>query len=85
MNVHKNARLTPQGRLLMVRRVEQGWKMADAAWQPACPSVVPMNGSSDIGRAARSPFMIEARRPRDTATRRRTRAMPRSSDCAGNA
>ena len=31
MNVHKNARLTPQGRLLMVRRVEQGWKMADAA------------------------------------------------------
>jgi transposase InsO family protein len=31
MNVHKNARLTPQGRLLMVRRIEQGWKVADAA------------------------------------------------------
>jgi leucine-zipper of insertion element IS481 len=26
MNVHKNARLTPQGRLLLVRRVtEEGW------------------------------------------------------------
>jgi len=32
MNVHKNARLTPQGRLLMVRRIEeQGWAVAAAA------------------------------------------------------
>jgi len=32
MNVHKNARLTPQGRLLMVRRVlEGGWTVAAAA------------------------------------------------------
>ena len=32
MNMHKNARLTPRGRLLMVRRVEeQGWRVADAA------------------------------------------------------
>jgi hypothetical protein len=32
MNVHKNARLTPQGRLLMVCRIEkEGWKVADAA------------------------------------------------------
>ena len=32
MDVHKNARLTPQGRLLMVRRIEeQGWKVAEAA------------------------------------------------------
>jgi transposase InsO family protein len=32
MNVHKNARLTPQGRLLMVRRIEdQGWTVAAAA------------------------------------------------------
>ena len=32
MNVHKNARLTPQGRLLLVRRItEEGWKIADAA------------------------------------------------------
>ena len=32
MNIHKNARLTPQGRLLMVRRIEnENWRLADAA------------------------------------------------------
>ncbi len=32
MNVHKNARLTPRGRLLMVQRIEHHrWKVADAA------------------------------------------------------
>jgi len=32
MNVHKNARLTPQGRALLVRRVrEDGWRVLDAA------------------------------------------------------
>ena len=32
MNVHKNARLTPQGRALLVRRVcEEGWHVKDAA------------------------------------------------------
>jgi transposase-like protein len=32
MNIHKNARLTPQGRCLLVRRVEElGWQMAEAA------------------------------------------------------
>ena len=32
MNVHQNARLTPHGRLLMVRRIaEQGWSAAGAA------------------------------------------------------
>jgi transposase InsO family protein len=32
MNVHQNARLTPQGRLLMVRRIEEeGWTVAAAA------------------------------------------------------
>jgi transposase InsO family protein len=32
MNIHKNARLTPQGRLLMVQRIEEeGWRVADAA------------------------------------------------------
>ena len=32
MNVHKNARMTPLGRVLLVRRVvEEGWRMADAA------------------------------------------------------
>ena len=32
MNVHKNARLTPQGRLRMIRRIEtEGWTVAAAA------------------------------------------------------
>ena len=32
MNVHKNARLTPQGRDLLVRRItEEGWRIVDAA------------------------------------------------------
>lgn len=32
MNVHKNARLTPQGRALLVRRVRhEGWRVEDAA------------------------------------------------------
>ena len=32
MNIHKNARLTPQGRLLMVERIEEaGWTVASAA------------------------------------------------------
>ena len=32
MNIHKNARLTPQGRALLVSRVlDEGWRLADAA------------------------------------------------------
>jgi transposase InsO family protein len=31
MNVHKNARLTPSGRVLLVQRIEQGWPVLEAA------------------------------------------------------
>lgn len=31
MNVHKNARLTPSGRVLLVQRIEQGWSVRCAA------------------------------------------------------
>jgi len=31
MNVHKNARLTPAGRVLLVERIDQGWSVARAA------------------------------------------------------
>lgn len=31
MNVHKNARLTPAGRVLLVHRIEQGWAVRRAA------------------------------------------------------
>jgi transposase InsO family protein len=33
MNMHKNARLMPQGRLLLVQRItDQGWTVSSAAW-----------------------------------------------------
>lgn len=31
MNVHKNARLTPAGRVLLVERIERGWPVGEAA------------------------------------------------------
>jgi transposase InsO family protein len=31
MNMHKNARLTPAGRVLLVERIENGWRVAEAA------------------------------------------------------
>ena len=31
MNVHKNARLTPAGRVLMIERIESGWSVGQAA------------------------------------------------------
>lgn len=31
MNVHKNARLTPAGRVLLVERIESGWTVGEAA------------------------------------------------------
>uniref|UniRef100_UPI0012DFC0A0 leucine zipper domain-containing protein n=2 Tax=Zestomonas thermotolerans TaxID=157784 RepID=UPI0012DFC0A0 len=31
MNLHKHARLTPRGRALLVRRIEQGLRVEDAA------------------------------------------------------
>jgi transposase InsO family protein len=31
MNVHKNARLVPRGRVLMIERIEAGWSVASAA------------------------------------------------------
>jgi transposase InsO family protein len=31
MNVHKNARLTPAGRVLLVERIESGWPVGEAA------------------------------------------------------
>ena len=31
MNVHKNARLTPSGRVLLVQRIDQGWSVRRAA------------------------------------------------------
>jgi hypothetical protein len=38
MNMHKNARLTPQGRLLLVQRItEHGWAVGAAAGAAGLP------------------------------------------------
>jgi leucine-zipper of insertion element IS481 len=50
MNLRKNARLTPQGRLLMVCRIEeQGWKVTDAALAAGLLSAAHTTGWGDCG------------------------------------
>jgi hypothetical protein len=66
MNLHKNARLTPQGRLLMVRRIEeQGWKVAERHRRLARLSAAHTTGWGGIGRAASGCCATGARRPPD--------------------
>jgi hypothetical protein len=42
--VHRNARLTPQGRLLLCRRIEAGWPEAHAAEAMGIYGIGPMCG-----------------------------------------
>ena len=86
MNVHKNARLTPAGRLLLMQRIEvHGWEVSDAATRPGSRCGGATAGWHAIGPA------VSRRWP--TAARRRTVAsiglMPngsaRSSACGGSA
>ena len=59
MNVQKNARLPPQGRLLLVRRVDElGWQMAEAPGgrRPSLPGCL-------FGRQPRIPMHGEKARP----------------------
>ena len=72
MNMPKNARLTPQGRLLMVRRIEEhGWKVADAASAAGLSVRRTYHfGWGDIGRAASGCCAAGARRPLDTGVNR---------------
>jgi hypothetical protein len=49
MNRHKNARLTPQGRRLLVQRVpEQGWTAASAAGAASLEKMAPERRESWI-------------------------------------
>lgn len=86
MNIHKNARLTPQGRLLMVRRIENAnWRVADAAAAAGLSQRRAYDGCGGIGGAARSPFVTGARRPHDTVLGVSADATPRLSGCVGTA
>ena len=92
MNVHKNARMTPQGRLLLVRRVrEQGWRVGDAAALPGLSRATARTvaGALSGGRRARpsidrssAPARSPRRLPADV--RRRDRApAPAAPERAG--
>ncbi len=83
MNVHKNARLTWQGRLLMVRRIEkEGWRVAEAAAaaglsrRRAYEWLRRYSAGGEIAPTTNPPP------PPQPATAPRTRATPRSSGCA---
>ncbi len=70
MKVHKNARLTPQGRLLLVLRIEEaGWTVADAAAAAGLSVRRTYHWLGGIGRAASGCCATGARCPRDTALR----------------
>lgn len=51
MNVHKNARLTPSGRALLVDRVLSGWRLQQLARLPGFLCEPAINGWRGIARA----------------------------------
>jgi len=77
MNIHKNARLTAQGRLLLVRRVEElGWRMVEAA--KAAVEPVLRLGRSKLKHRAIEP----ERRPQRRQGRPRLRRLRASFELA---
>ena len=69
MNLHKNARLTPQGRALLVQRVRtDGWRVGDAAAAAGLSNDRRFVGWRGIGRAANLPSRTAVRRPPDART-----------------
>jgi hypothetical protein len=64
MNIHKNARLTRQGRCLLVRRVDElGWQMAEARpTRPVYRSAKAIAGWPDTEAAAPRRWAIAVRR-----------------------
>jgi leucine-zipper of insertion element IS481 len=86
MSLHKNARMTVHGRLLMVWRVrEAGWRVVDAATAGGVSERTAYRWLARHRAAARRRSTTEARRPPDRLARCPWRPSPRSSACAGNA
>ncbi|MBE7520098.1 MAG: hypothetical protein HS107_12750 [Thermoflexaceae bacterium] len=46
---HRNAKLTPAGRLLIVQRLEQGWTQAQVAEAQGCPAPQSRSGCTATG------------------------------------
>ena len=86
MNIHKNARLTPQGRALLVTRVQtEGWQVADPAVAVGVSKEPRFVGWHGIGRAASVPSRTAARRPPDAPIEPTPRPSRQSSGCGANA
>ena len=69
MNVHKNARLTPCGRAVMVGRIERGWSVARAA---EASGVSARTAYRWLGRHRRREGLVD----RSSAPRRSPRSVP---------
>jgi len=86
MNVHKHARMTRHGRLLLVQRIRaQGWRVAEAAAASGV-SVRPVYKWLARHRTGGEPALhAGARRPAGRRAERRPRSSAPSIGCAVNA
>ena len=85
MNVHKNARMTVHGRLLLVVRVcKQGWRVEDAALAGGVSVRTAYKWLARHRAGGVPTSMTAARRPTDRPTGCRPRSWPRSSVCAAS-
>src|SRR6516162_6206109 len=85
MNIHKNARLTPQGRLLLVKRItEAGWSVVQAAQAAGVSCGRAIAGSRVIAPRGRRVWVIAARPRTAASTVRLASGWARSSGCGGS-
>ena len=86
MNIHENARLTPQGRALMVKRIlNEGWRVADAAGAAGVSERTAYNGWGAIAPAARRRCTTASLFRRAARTACRPNGPPGSSGCGVSA
>ena len=85
MNIHKNARLTPQGRLLLVDRItEAGWSVVQAAQAAGISVRQSYVGWRVIALRGRQVWLTAARRRTAASTVFLATAWATSSDCGGS-
>jgi len=86
MNIHKNARLTAQGRHLLVRRVEElGWRMVEAVKAAGISQRQGYRWLARYRSGARRNWVTAARRPSVASIASRRSGSVRSRGCAGSA
>ena len=86
MNMHKNARLMPQGRLLLVQRViEQGWTVGSAACAAGLSQRQAYRWLARYRDGGRAALIDRSSAPQRRPTRCRTSVWPRSSASGASA